>query len=116
MAKGKNLIYIQVESLENFVIGKTVNGKEITPNLNKLVQKSLYFPNTFEQVNEGTSSDADLMVNTSMLPLRQGSTFFRYPNTNYNSLPNLLEGEGYATSAIHPDKGSFGIIKMDCLE
>lgn len=107
MAKGKNLIYIQVESLENFVIGKTVNGKEITPNLNKLVQKSLYFPNTFEQVNEGTSSDADLMVNTSMLPLRQGSTFFRYPNTNYNSLPNLLEGEGYATSAIHPDKGSF---------
>ena len=69
-SKGKNLIYIQVESLENFVIGQKINGKEITPNLNKLVQSSLYFPNTFEQVNEGTSSDADLMVNTSMLPLR----------------------------------------------
>ncbi len=106
-AKGKNLIYIQVESLEDFVIGKSINGKEITPNLNKLVQNSLYFPNTFEQVNEGTSSDADLMVNTSMLPLRQGSTFFRYPNTNYNSMPNILEGEGYNTYAIHPDKGSF---------
>ncbi|MFW2489814.1 LTA synthase family protein [Clostridium chromiireducens] len=105
--KGKNLIYIQVESLESFVIGKKINGKEITPNLNKLIQTSLYFPNTFEQVNEGTSSDADLMVNTSMLPLRQGSTFFRYPNTNYNSLPNLLEKEGYSTTAIHPDKGSF---------
>lgn len=107
VAKGKNLIYIQVESLENFVIGKKINGKEITPNLNKLVQSALYFPNTFEQVNEGTSSDADLMVNTSMLPLRQGSTFFRYPNTNYNSLPNILESEGYSTYAIHPDKGSF---------
>jgi phosphoglycerol transferase MdoB-like AlkP superfamily enzyme len=107
MAKGKNLIYIQVESLENFVIGQKINGKEITPNLNKLTQKGLYFPNIFEQVNEGTSSDADLMVNTSMLPLRKGSTFFRYPNTNYNSLPNILEGEGYSTTAIHPDKGSF---------
>lgn len=107
MAKGKNLIYIQVESLENFVIGKKINGKEITPNLNKLVQASLYFPNTFEQVNEGTSSDADLMVNTSMLPLRQGSTFFRYPNTDYNSLPIMLKDEGYSTAAIHPDKGSF---------
>ena len=107
MAKGKNLIYIQVESLENFVIGQKINGKEITPNLNKLTQKSLYFPNIFEQVNEGTSSDADLMVNTSMLPLRKGSTFFRYPNTNYNSLPNILEDEGYSTTAIHPDKGSF---------
>lgn len=107
MSKGKNLIYIQVESLESFVIGQKINGKEITPNLNKLIQKGLYFPNVFEQVNEGTSSDADLMVNTSMLPLRTGSTFFRYPNTNYNSLPNLLEKEGYSTVAIHPDKGSF---------
>ena len=106
-SKGKNLIYIQVESLETFVIGQKINGKEITPNLNKLIQSSLYFPNTFEQVNEGTSSDCDLMVNTSMLPLRQGSTFFRYPNTTYNSLPNLLENEGYSTVAIHPDKGSF---------
>lgn len=106
-SKGKNLIYIQVESLESFVIGQKINGKEITPNLNKFIQKSLYFPNVFEQVNEGTSSDADLMVNTSMLPLRTGSTFFRYPNTNYNSLPNLLESENYSTVAIHPDKGSF---------
>jgi phosphoglycerol transferase MdoB-like AlkP superfamily enzyme len=106
-SKGKNLIYIQVESLETFVIGKEINDKEITPNLNKLVKSSLYFPNTFEQVNEGTSSDCDLMVNTSILPLRSGSTFFRYPNTNYNSLPNLLEYEGYSTIAIHPDKGSF---------
>lgn len=107
ISKGKNLIYIQVESLESFVIGQTINGKEITPNLNKLIQKGVYFPNIFEQVNEGTSSDSDLMVNTSMLPLRSGSTFFRYPNTNYNSLPNLLEGEGYSSIAIHPDKGSF---------
>ena len=107
ISKGKNLIYIQVESLESFVIGQTINGKEITPNLNKLIQKGLYFPNIFEQVNEGTSSDSDLMVNTSMLPLRSGSTFFRYPNTNYNSLPNLLESEGYSSIAIHPDKGSF---------
>lgn len=106
-AKGKNLIYIQVESLESFVIGKEINGKEITPNLNKLIKSSFYFPNTFEQVNEGTSSDSDLMVNTSMLPLRQGSTFFRYPNTNYNSIPKILKDEGYTSYAIRPEKGSF---------
>lgn len=108
MFKDKNLLVIQVESLESFVIGKQINGKEITPNLNKLLNKSIYFPNIFEQVNEGTSSDSDLMVNTSMLPLRQGSTFFRFPNTTYNSLPNILETQGgYDTIAIHPDKGSF---------
>lgn len=105
--KGKNLIVIQVESLESFVIDKKINDQEITPVLNNLVNTGIYFPNIYEQVNEGTSSDCDLMINTSMFPLRRGSTFFRYPNTTYNSLPLLLEEQGYETSAIHPDKGSF---------
>lgn len=104
---GKNLLVLQVESLEDFVIDKKVDGQEITPSMNKLLKNSIYFPNTFEQVNEGTSSDSDLMVNTSMLPIRKGSTFFRYPNTTYASLPNLLEELNYDTVAIHADKGSF---------
>lgn len=107
MAKGKNLIYIQVESLEDFLIGKSINGQEITPVLNRLISKSFYFPNIFEQVNEGTSADCDLMANTSILPLRRGCTFFRYPATDYNSMPKILESNGYSTIAIHPDKGSF---------
>lgn len=105
--KGNNLLVIQVESLENFVIGQTVNGQEITPNLNKLLNRSIYFPKIYEQVNEGTSSDSDLMVNTSMLPLRKGSTFFRYPERNYHSLPKLLGELGYESTSIHPDRGSF---------
>lgn len=107
MYKGKNLIVIQVESLESFILGQEINGKKVTPVLDSLISKGAYFPNIYEQVNEGTSSDADLMVNTSMLPLKRGSTFFRYPNTVYNSLPLILERNGYDTEAIHPDKGSF---------
>ena len=106
-SKGKNLIVIQVESLEDFIIGKEYNGKKITPNLDNLIQNGLYFPNIFEQVNEGTSSDCDLMINTSLLPLRRGSTFFRYPNDNFNSMPVILQNTGYETASIHPDKGSF---------
>ncbi|MGL5245497.1 MAG: LTA synthase family protein [Sarcina sp.] len=107
MFKDKNLLIIQVESLESFVLNKSIDGQEITPNINKILNHSIYFPNIFEQVNEGTSSDCDLMINASMFPLRQGSTFFRYPNTIYNSLPNILEKDGYDTIAIHSDKGSF---------
>lgn len=107
MLKGKNVIMLQVESLENFVIGKKVNDQEITPNINKLLMNSLYFSDFYEQVNGGTSSDDDLMVNTSIYPVRSGSTFFRYPKDNYNSLPRLFKEEGYTTMAIHPDKGAF---------
>lgn len=107
LLEGKNLLVIQVESLESFVMGKEINGKKITPVMDELINKGLYFPNIYEQVNEGTSSDADLMINTSMFPVRRGSTFFRYPGNTYNSLPNLLEEKNYSTIAIHPDKGSF---------
>lgn len=107
LLEGKNLLVIQIESLESFIIGKEVNGQKITPVMDDLISKGLYFPNIYEQVNEGTSSDADLMINTSMFPVRRGSTFFRYPGNTYNSLPNLLEEKNYSTVAIHPDKGSF---------
>ncbi|WP_297630121.1 LTA synthase family protein [uncultured Clostridium sp.] len=107
MAKGKNLIIIQVESLESFVMGQKINGQEITPVMDKLINQGLYFPNIYEQVNEGTSSDCDLMVNTSMFPLRRGSTFFRYPSRDYNSMPRILDKNGYNSTSIHPDKGSF---------
>ena len=105
--EGKNLLVIQVESLESFILGKEINNQKITPVMDELIKTGLYFPNIYEQVNEGTSSDSDLMINTSMFPLRRGSTFFRYPSTKYNSLPLLLEERNYDTIAIHPDKGSF---------
>lgn len=105
--QGKNLIVLQVESLENFVIGKRINGQEITPNLNRLLNNSLYFSNYFEQVSNGTSSDADLMTNTSVYPVHEGATFFRFPSNTYNSLPKILQSHGYQTLAIHPDKGGY---------
>ncbi|HUX46372.1 MAG TPA: LTA synthase family protein, partial [Desulfosporosinus sp.] len=49
----------------------------------------------------------DLMTNTSVYPVRQGSTFFRFPGNTYNSLPKILESHGYNTLAIHPDKGGY---------
>lgn len=108
MLKGKNLLVIQWESLETFVVGQSVQGKEITPNLNRLLSNSFYFDNVHEQTWNGTSSDAELMTNTSVLPVRYGSTFFRYPNNSYDySLPNIFNRMGYSTIASHPDKGSY---------
>ncbi|MEW8957296.1 LTA synthase family protein, partial [Clostridium sp.] len=108
MFKGKNLIVLQVESLENFIIGQSINGQEITPNLNKIIKNSFYFNNFHEQTHNGTTSDGELITNTSVLPVRSGATFFRYPTNTYeNSLPNIMKRMGYKTLAAHPDKGSY---------
>lgn len=105
--KDKNLILIQVESLQNFVINKSVDGQEITPNLNKMLDHSVYFPNIYPQTIDGNSSDAEFLTQTSLFPVSKGSVFFRYPHNTYNSLGKMMKDEGYNNLAIHADEGTF---------
>lgn len=107
--QGKNVIFLQVESLENFVINQKVNGKEITPNLNNLIKEGLYFNNIYEQNNAGNSIDCDYMVNTSIYPLGRKITALNYGEVVYpNSLHRILNEEGYRTISTHPlDPGEF---------
>lgn len=105
--KGKNLIIIQFESLENFLIDKEILGNEITPNLNALLDSSLYFSDVIEQVKDGNSSDAELIFNTSMYPIADGSAFLRFGENVYNSLPKILGESGYTSVAIHGDDAEF---------
>ena len=108
--EGKNVIILQVESLENFVINQKANGKEITPFMNKLTREGLYFNNIYQQNNAGNSIDCDFLVNTSVFPLGGDKiTALNYSENVYdNSLPRLLKGEGYTTISTHAEEaGSF---------
>ncbi len=104
---GKNVLFLQIESLETFVINQTVDGQEITPNINKLTQNAFVFNNIYEQVQGGNSSDADLMFTTSRLPVTKGSTFFRYSDVKLTSLPSMLMERGYETLYAQAVNGSF---------
>lgn len=105
--KNKNLIMIQVESLQNFVINEKVNGQEITPTINALLKNSIYFPRFYAQTIEGNSSDAEFLTQTSLFPLKTGSVFFQYPQNTYHSLPQSLKDIGYRTTAVHADEKTF---------
>lgn len=105
IAKGKNVIFIQIESLENFVINKSTNGKEISPFLNKLTKEGLYFTNIYEQNNAGNSIDCDFLINTSIYPLGDKITALNYGENIYsNSLSRILNDEGYRTISTHAEE------------
>lgn len=74
--EGKNLIIIQVESLQSFPLFQTSAGQEVTPFMNGLAKGGLYFPYVYPQTVFGNSSDGELIVNTGLFPLKQGATFF----------------------------------------
>lgn len=105
--EGKNLIVIQVEALQQFVINKQVNGQEITPNLNRWIKKSMYFDNYFYQVAGGTTSDAEFMSNNSLYPAQSGAAYYTYSGNTYNSLANALNNKNYYTAALHGNTEGF---------
>lgn len=101
VAKGRNVIVIQLEALQNFLLNKTVDGKEITPNLNKLIQESVYFPRFYQQAGSGNTSDAEFLTNTSFyVPLRVPATE-AYPGKALPSLPKLFRSQGYEALTFH---------------
>jgi lipoteichoic acid synthase len=107
IAKGKNLIVVQVEALQQFVINRELYGQEITPNLNNFINKSAYFDNFYYQIGGGNTSDAEFLANTSLYPLKDGAVNFRYPANYYQSTAKQLKRQGYNTYAFHANTGSF---------
>ena len=105
--EGKNIIVIHGESIQNFLIGLKFNGQEVTPNLNKLASKGLYFENFYTQVSVGTSSDTEFTFNTSLMPASIGTAFTNYADKEYVSIPKLLKEKGYYTFAMHANNGDY---------
>ena len=103
IAKGKNLIVIQMESMQNMLIGRNYNGQEITPNLNRLIreQGSVYFDNFYQQIGSGNTSDAEFAINNSIMGSIESFTYQLYQGNYLRGLPWLLKEQGYGTAVLH---------------
>ncbi len=106
-AKKPNIILVQLESFQASVIDQQINGQTLTPNLNKLKKESLYFPSFYHQTHEGRTSDAEFITNTSLYPLKSGSVYTRFPDNEFDALPDLLRTNGYDTAAMHAYEKGF---------
>lgn len=108
IADGRNLIVVQVEAMQNFVIGRKYNSQEITPFLNNLISDdSIYFDHYFQQLGRGNTSDAEFVSNNSLYPAMDGPTYQIYAGNNYYGLPWILREQGYSTAAFHGYEGTF---------
>lgn len=105
--EGKNIIVIHAESIMQENMTLSFNGKELTPNLNKIASEGLYFNNFYSQVSVGTSSDTEFTFNTSLLPVSSGTVFVNYWDRKYEAIPSLLKQKGYYTTSMHANNGSF---------
>lgn len=103
-----NLLVVQMEAFQDFVLKRDINGKEITPNLNKLIKESAYFSNMYQQNGVGSTSDAEFMFNTSLYPLKPPlAASTGASQQEFKSLPRLLEDKGYNTMTFHTNAAVF---------
>jgi lipoteichoic acid synthase len=107
LAEGRNLIMVQCESLQYFVIGLRLNGVEVTPNLNRFAGECVNFRNAWNQTAGGLSSDSEFMANTGMFPAPSGAAYTEFDSNDYNSLPLNLRSKGYRTAAFQGTYGPF---------
>ncbi|WP_106767684.1 LTA synthase family protein [Paenibacillus faecalis] len=107
IGKGKNLIVVQMESLQNFPIHQSLNNQVITPVMNQLADEGFYFPNVFQQIGQGNTSDAEFISNTSIYPLGSVAMSTGFGSRVLPSLPRLLEEQGYVSSTFHVNDVTF---------
>ena len=102
LAKGKNLILIQTESLNDFVVGATYNGEEITPNMNRMLKEdTLYFDRFFSTTGIGNTCDAEFSVLNSLYPNNIRECYRMYVDNTYDGLPWMFRDAGYDALAFH---------------
>jgi len=108
-AKGMNVIYLHLESFQNFLINYKLNGEEVTPFLNSLTKdkNTMYFDNFFHQTGQGKTSDAEFMLENSLFGLPQGSAYITKAQNTYQAAPSILKDYGYTSAVFHGNNGSF---------
>ena len=90
----RNLVLFIVESLHTWPIGMEVDGREVTPVLNRLVagEDVIYAPHVLFQTSHGHSSDAHFIYNTGLAPLRDGVVAVDWGDGGYPTLAAALDG------------------------
>ena len=103
--KGKNVIFLQLEGLDNWLLNETD-----TPTMYGMLQNSINFTNHYSYYNGGGSTfNSELAVNTGFItPISYTQNAYSF-NRNYfpNSLPNILKRSGYSANAFHMNNGEY---------
>ena len=119
--KDKNIIILQLESVQEFVINKEINGKQITPNLNKFLAENIKFTEMHMQ-SYSTTADSEHTTITSLYPMENGMSFSKYYTNTYDDIFKIFNNANYYTSYMHGNypyfwnRGNvYGRLKIDDL-
>jgi lipoteichoic acid synthase len=106
-ARHPNILIVQVESLDAYIVNYRHGKRFVTPYLHGLAKKSLYFPYTLSYHAGGSTSDCEFSTLNSVEPLHNYPSI-KLRNYDYrNSLVTRLTRHGYNALAFHGNRGTY---------
>ena len=103
--KGKNVIFLQLEGMDNWLI-----TKKDTPTLYNMINNSINFTNHYSFYTGGGSTfNSEFAVNTGFIvPYSYNKNAYSF-NNNYfpYSLPNMFKSLDYSVNAFHMNKKEY---------
>lgn len=106
-AKNANVVVLQLESFQFWLVGKKIDGVEITPFLNRLYREQLHWNNIYDVTGLGRTADAEFAFNTGMLPNPEKASCFNDFAKDLFTFPRTLREDGYQTASFHGYKPDF---------
>ena len=102
--KGKNVIYILMESVDSWLV-----TKDVMPTLYNLEQTGLNFTNRYSpSFGGGQTINSEFAMNTGLYAVENSKAIYNYDkNTFSESLASKLKDNNYSTISIHANSGSF---------
>lgn len=105
MFEGKNVIFLQLEGLDSWLL-----NKEDTPHLYGLLENSIVFEDHYSYYNGGGSTfNSEIAVNTGFItPVSYNQNAYTFSSNLYEySLPKLMKERGYSANAFHMNTGEY---------
>ena len=106
IAQYKNVCVVHLESVQEFVIGKEINGKEITPNLNRFFDENIHITNMHSS-SYTTTADSEHSFITSIYPGENGEAFSKYYTNTYDDIFGNFKKAGYTNVYAHGNYDTF---------
>ena len=103
--KGKNLIFIQLEGIDNWLL-----NKNDMPTLYNMLNNSYNFTNHYSYYNGGGSTfNSEFAVNTGFItPLSYTQNAYTFNKNKFPySMANLFQKENYSVNAFHMNTGEY---------
>lgn len=102
--KGKNVIYILMESIDSWLV-----TKDVMPTLYNLEQTGLNFTNRYSpSFGGGQTINSEFAMNIGLYAVENSKAIYNYDkNTFSESLASKLKDNNYSTISVHANSGSF---------